>query len=63
MMIFAAPLELAHVSHSPQAAFGPVGMSAAQQRRPAEVQGQKWEKVTPDRQNIKNTFFFLTAGE
>lgn len=43
-MIFAAPLELAHVSHSPQAAFRPVWRSTAQQGRPVEIQGQKRNK-------------------
>lgn len=40
MMVFAAPLELAHVSQSPQAAFRPVWRSTAQ-HRPVEIQGQK----------------------
>lgn len=48
-MIFAAPLELAHVSHKPQAAFRPVWRSAAQQRRPVELQGQK--------QGIRESYF------
>lgn len=54
MMVFAAPLELAHVSQSPQAAFRPVWRSTAQ-HRPVEIQGQK----RGIRENVLNTPFSL----
>lgn len=41
MMVFAAALDLARVSHSPQAVFRPALRSAAQQGQPVEIQGQE----------------------
>lgn len=72
MMIFAAPPELARVSHSPQAAFRPVLGSAAQRGRPVEIQEQEHgrkegieleERATPDREKASTAPFSLLLDE